>query len=286
MHHGGMTDSHPRGPRPEPTATFEHVGVASAYRFRPPYPAEVFDVLEGLLDPARETARVLDIGAGEGALARPLIARGRVTRIDAVDTSAVMIEAGQERPGGGHPGLRWILGAVDQVALDGPYCLVTAGASLHWMSWKRTMARLAEVLADDGVLAVVEHGYHRLPWHDALNEVIAEHSRNPEFDPRFSIVDELTARGLFRKTGEHRGISEPFHQSVAEYVEQFHSMATLARELVPGDEADDFDAAVERIVRPYAVDDVLTGEVAASVVWGRPLVSPLSPPPPGRSPEA
>lgn len=261
-----MTDSHHRGPRPEPAAAFDHVGLAGAYRFRPPYPAGVFDVLEGLLDPQpREPARVLDVGAGEGALARPLITRGRVARLDAVDASAAMIEAGRERPGGGHPGLRWILGAVDQVPLNGPYCLAVAGASLHWMSWKRTMARLAEVLTDDGVLAVVEHGYHRLPWRDALNEVIADHSRSPEFDPRFSIVDELTARGLFRKTGEHRTISESFHQSIAEYVEQFHHSAE------DPDTTEDLDTAVERIVRPYAVDGVLTIDVAASVVWGRPL---------------
>ena len=262
-----MTESHPHRPRPDPAATFEHVGVAGTDRFRPPYPAEVFDVLESLL---QEPTHVLDIGTGEGALARPLIARGRVARLDAVDASAAMIAAGRERPGGGHPGLRWILGAVDQAALEGPYCLVTAGASLHSMSWKRTMARLADVLSEQGVLAVVEHGYHRLPWRDAMAEVIARHSRDPEFDPRSSVVEELVARGLFRKTGEHRTIAAAFHQSVAEYVEQFHSTATLARELMSDDEADEFDAAVERIVRPYAVDDVLTGDVVASVVWGRP----------------
>jgi trans-aconitate methyltransferase len=269
-----MTDCHPCGPEADPDAAFEHVGVADAYRFRPPYPIEVFDVLEDLL---QEPANVLDVGAGEGALARPLIVRGRVARLDAVDSSAAMIEAGRARPGGGHPGLRWILGAVDQVALEGPYSLVTAGASLHWMPWRRTISRLAEVLSEQGVVAVVEHGYHRVPWHDALNDVIAEHARNPEFDPRFSVVDELVARGLFRKRGEHRTIPASFHQSVTEYIEQFHSSAALARELMPGARAEEFDASVGRIVRPYAVRDedgdmVLTVDVMASVIWGRPIV--------------
>ena len=254
--------------------TFEHVGVANAYQFRPPYPAEVFDVLEGLLQ-EQEPTSVLDIGAGEGALARPLIARGRVARLDAVDAAAAMIDAGRARPGGGHPGLRWIVGAVDHVELAGPYCLATAGASLHWMPWKRTMNRLAGVLSEQGVVAVVEHGYHHLPWRDEINDVIARHSRNPEYDPRFSVVEELTERGLFRKVGEHRTIPAAFKQSVTEYVEQFHSTATLARELMPTEEAEEFDAAVESIVRPYAAEegneDVLTVDVVASIVWGRPV---------------
>ena len=270
-----MTESHHRrGPRPELALTFDHVGVANAYQYRPPYPTEVFDILEGLLQ-EQEPTSVLDIGAGEGALARPLIARGRVARLDAVDSSAAMVDAGRGRPGGGHPGLRWIVGAVDHVELAAPYCLVTAGASLHWMPWKRTMTRLAEVLSEQGVVAVVEHGYHHLPWRDEIHEVIVRHSRNPEFDPQFSVVEELTERGLFRKIGEHRTIPESFRQTVAEYVEQFHSTATLARELMPTEEAEEFDEAVENIVLPYAGadgdDDVLTVDVVASVVWGLPV---------------
>jgi ubiquinone/menaquinone biosynthesis C-methylase UbiE len=276
VHHGTMTESHHfGGQRPDLAMTFEHAGVATAFQFRPPYPTEVFDILESLLQ-EQEPASVLDIGAGEGALARPLIARGRVARLDAVDSSTAMVDAGRERPGGGHPGLRWIVGAVDQVELEGPYCLVTAGASLHWMPWKRTMTRLAGVLGDRGVVAVVEHGYHHLPWHDELNEVIIRHSRSAEFGSRFSVVQELTERGLFCKLDEHRTIPESFKQPVTDYIEQFHSTATLARELMSDAEAEDFDAAVESIVRPYATEDgdedFLTVDVVASVAWGRPIV--------------
>ena len=104
MHHGTMTESHHfGGQRPDLAMTFEHAGVATAFQFRPPYPTEVFDILESLLQ-EQEPASVLDIGAGEGALARPLIARGRVARLDAVDSSTAMVDAGRERPGGGHPG--------------------------------------------------------------------------------------------------------------------------------------------------------------------------------------
>ena len=54
-------------------AAFGHGGVAGAYRHRPPYPPEVFDILERII--TDRPRRVLDLGAGEGALARPLAAR-------------------------------------------------------------------------------------------------------------------------------------------------------------------------------------------------------------------
>ena len=74
---------------------FGHPGVAAAYVHRPPCPAEVFDLLERLLVDAPRV--VLDLGAGDGAIARPLAPR--VDRVDAVDISAAMVEAGRNRPG-------------------------------------------------------------------------------------------------------------------------------------------------------------------------------------------
>ncbi|HUC24416.1 MAG TPA: class I SAM-dependent methyltransferase [Streptosporangiaceae bacterium] len=47
---------------------------------------------------------MLDIGAGDGALARPLAER--VDRVDAVDVSAAMLAAGARQPGGDRPNLR------------------------------------------------------------------------------------------------------------------------------------------------------------------------------------
>lgn len=72
-------------------AVFGHAAVADAYQYRPPHPAEVSDILDGrITDRPRD---VLDIGAGEGALARPLAAR--VDHVDAPDISAAMIDTGR-----------------------------------------------------------------------------------------------------------------------------------------------------------------------------------------------
>ncbi len=57
--------------------------MVEAYRYRPPYPAEVFDILAGLVH--GESRRVLDVGCGTGYIARNFVER--VERLDAVDFS-------------------------------------------------------------------------------------------------------------------------------------------------------------------------------------------------------
>ncbi|MEV0646760.1 class I SAM-dependent methyltransferase [Phytomonospora sp. NPDC050363] len=248
-------------------AVFAHEGVAAAYRHRPPYPAGVFDVLAGLV--VDESPAVLDIGAGEGALARPLAER--VGRVDAVDVSAAMIAVGRERPGGRRENLRWIEGAAETTALSGPYGLVTAGASLHWMAWPALMARLVEVTVPGAYLAIVGHGADEVPWRAAMIEVIVRHSRNPDYDPDFSVIDLVTKSGHFEVAGSAGVGPVGLRQPVESYVEQYHSMSSLARELMPAEEAVAFDRALTEVVMPYAVDGVLEMDVKATVTWGRPM---------------
>jgi trans-aconitate methyltransferase len=253
----------------ELAAAFGRPGVADAYQFRPPYPPEVFDVLERLItDRPRD---VLDIGAGEGALARPLA--DRVEHVDALDVSAAMVEAGRRRPGGQRPNLRWIVGAAETAGLGGPYALVTAGASLHWMAWHPTLARLAGAMTDNAFLAIVAHGHRDVPWREELVEVIGRHSRTPNYDPTFSLVDALADEGLMEIAGRADCAPAPFRQPVASYVEQFHSTASLARDWMSGEESAAFDLAIEELVQPYAIDGMLEMDVVADIVWGRPTAT-------------
>ena len=245
---------------------FTYAGVADAYQFRPPYPVEVFEVLERLIAASPRT--VLDIGAGQGALARPLAAR--VDRVDALDVAAVMIDAGRGQPGGEQPNLRWIVGAIETTPLDGPYALVTAGASLHWMDWLPTMERLAGAMVPGAYLAIVEHGPRDMPWRADLTDVIVRHSRNPDYDPRFSLPDALAEQGLFEIVGRIQTAPVEFRQPVADYIQQFHSTSTLAREWMEAAEVAEFDGAIEHAVRPYAIDGMLTMAVVADITWGTP----------------
>jgi trans-aconitate methyltransferase len=252
------------GPDQALAVAFTHPGVAVAYQHRPPYPEEVFDILSGLItDRPRD---VLDLGAGEGALARPLASR--VDHVDALDMSAAMIENGRQRPGGEAPNLRWVLGAAETAELAGPYAMVTAGASLHWMARRPTLERVAAAMTASAPLAIVYHEYHDLPWRAEVGKLIARHSRSSRFDPTFRIADAITAAGLFTVAGYTETRPARFRQKVGDYVEQFHSTASLAREWMAADEAGAFDRAVEAIVAPYATDGVLDMAVVAEVTWG------------------
>jgi SAM-dependent methyltransferase len=254
-----------RARRARLATAFTHPGVADAYQHRPPYPAEVFEILVQLI--TDEPRRVLDLGTGEGAIARPLA--GRVEHVDALDISAAMIEAGRCRPGGRQHNLRWIAGAAETAALGGPYALVTAGASLHWMSWEPTLARLAPAMTGRAFLAIVDQDHRQLPWSSALNQVIARHSRSASYDPRFRLADELSARGLLEIAGRRSTAPVPFRQPVEDYIEHFHSTSSLAREWMTVQESAAFDRDVAEVVRSRTADGVVELDVTAHLVWGR-----------------
>jgi ubiquinone/menaquinone biosynthesis C-methylase UbiE len=246
--------------------SFLHEGVARAYRHRPPYPPALFDALEALI--VERPRRVLDLGAGDGALARPLAQR--VDQVDAVEISPAMVAVGRQRPGGGHPNLTWHVEAAETLALQGPYALVTAGQSLHWMDWRPTLDRVNGLLSRHAMLALVDQSHHRVPWRDGLIEVIVKYSRNPDYKPDFVLADELARQGLFDMYGTLLTPPAEFGQTVDEYIEQFHSTASLARELMTPEEAAGFANDIAAVVQPHARDGVLTMQTVATLTWGKP----------------
>lgn len=249
-------------------ATFQHAGVAAAYAARPPYPEEIFDLLLDLLDAA--SPRILDLGAGDGALARPLA--GRVAHVDAVEPSAAMIRAGRLRPGGDRKTLEWHLESAESTQVSGPYGLITAGASLHWMDGPAVLTTIAELLSPAGVFAAVDQTYTSLPWAERLRPVIVEHSRSPRYRADDIAVERLAAQGDLQIKGRHHTGPISVPQTVTDYVEQFFSTASLARELMAPHEARRFAEQVTTIVAPYAdADGMLPTRTICSVVWGHPI---------------
>ena len=254
--------------RPDVARSFQQQGVVSAYRYRPPYPAAVFDRLVDLITEPHGTA--LDLGCGTGFITRPLAARG--IRVDAVDVSGVMIEEGKRLPGGDDPGITWMVGRAEDAPLRPPYALVTAGDSLHWMEWEIVLPRMAEALTADGVMAVLSVGTVRpsgpLPWARELGELLRQYSTVKEWS-EVNLMAELERSGLFRTFGRVTTDPEPFEQSLEEYVESWHGRATLARERMGATTAA-FDDAVRRMVRERNGDTLQWG-VVGHVTWGRPV---------------
>ncbi|MDP9366235.1 MAG: class I SAM-dependent methyltransferase, partial [Chloroflexota bacterium] len=231
---------------PEYGAQFRDQSIADTYKHRPPYPPATVDLLAPLL--VDEPRAVLDAGCGRGELARPLA--HIAARVDAVDPSAALIAHGRALPGGNHPALSWILGAIEDATLRPPYALITAGASLHWMDGAVVLSRMAAALTPRGALAIVDQHVAPSPWDAALQQVINEFSTNRDYQP-YDLVEELESRLLFRREGERRTEPIPFVQSVAEYVESFHARNGFSRERVGPDRAVAFDAAALALVRGH-----------------------------------
>ncbi len=246
---------------------FKDRSVADAYVNYPPYAAEVFQVLDGLIQD--EPGIVLDVGCGTGDVGRPLASF--VERVDAVDPSAAMIEVGRSRDGGGRPNIRWVCQSAEEFAYDSSYSLIVAGASLHWMDWYTVIPRMAGALSRRGYLAIVGgRGIDTAPWVNDLNKIIPRYSTNKDFAP-YNLIEELERRQLFAVVGRKRTAPQEYSMNVDQYVELFHARNGFSRQRMDEHAANAFDAAVRELVSPFADEHVLTFNVTTDITWGHPL---------------
>ena len=261
-----MTIPKPTHLGPDYADQFKDKSVAEAYVNYPPYPAEVFQVLSGLIRDQPSIA--LDIGCGTGDVARPLAAS--VDRVDAVDQSAAMIEVGRSLDGGSRPNIRWVCQSAEDFSYDDRYSLIVAGASLHWMDWYKVLPLMANSLSHRGFVAVVGgRGMNTVPWADALNDIIPRYSTNKDFAP-YDLLDELERRQLFSVVGRKRTEPVQYAMSIGRYVELFHARNGFSRERMDPGSASAFDAHVRKMVAPFTVEDVLTFDVTTDIAWGHP----------------
>lgn len=256
----------PKHLRSEYAELFGDRSVVAAYRFRPPYPAELFKVLSSLITGTPRS--VLDAGCGTGLVARPLAQY--VDRIDAVDISAAMIEEGKRLPGGDNPRIRWILGGMEAVPIKPSYALVTAGASLHWMEWDVVLPLFARSLMPGAYLAILDINVLPNPWDAPVQQAIDHHSTNRDYRPT-RLLDELQDRGLFKLEGQKSTNTYPFVQPVEHYIESFHARNGFSRERMTLEAAAAFDEEVRLAVTPHAENGLLKLQTRGRIIWGYPL---------------
>jgi SAM-dependent methyltransferase len=260
-------------------AWFKDPLLAAAYPSRPPYPKQVIQQLAALA--VDEPRHVLDIGCGTGDLARRLAPL--VDRVDAVDFSAAMLERGAGLADSRAANLRWIEGAVEDVPLAGPYALVTAGESLHWMAWDVVLPRLAPLLTRHGALAIAERDWDGPPaLRSRLGPIFARYTPIRNYQP-LDLAEELVQRGLFEELGRSTCEPEPWTPTVEDYLECRHSQRGFSRTHMGVDAAEAFDAAIRRLLDELCADGTIARHdgrlqltVRATVVWGRPLGPPTT----------
>lgn len=250
-------------------AQFADRSVARAYATRPPYPAELFEVLAALLPTGPR--RVLELGCGTGDLTLGLARR--VECVDAVEPAEAMLSIARQRTLTGPSNICWVASSAETFTYDGrPYALVVAAESLHWMDWNLVLPAIESALTVDGRLAIVTgRDLGPLPWQLELRELVQRHSTNREYQP-YDLVEELTARACFREEGRRVTVPIGFEQSVADYIESFHSRNGFSRERMGSDGAAAFDRALQALLAQHCGDGVVRARLSASVVWGRPRV--------------
>ncbi|MFI6322103.1 class I SAM-dependent methyltransferase [Nonomuraea sp. NPDC050556] len=122
--------------------------MAEAYeRFRPGYPADLFDVVTAYA--GRPVLSALEIGAGTGKATRLLARRG--VAVTATDPDGAMLaELRRQVPAG----VTTVQAAFEDLPPgDGTYGLVFAAAALHWTDPAGRWERVARLLEPGGVFA-------------------------------------------------------------------------------------------------------------------------------------
>lgn len=257
---------------------FSETRMAENYRFRPPYPPEVYDTLLELM---RSHPRViLDAGCGTGKIALRLI--DSIDRADAVDPSGAMLQVARSLPGAESPKIRWINAAIEDAPLDPPYGLIAAASSIHWMDLDRTLARFADALAGGAMLAVLDGDAPvDAPWEREeiafmLDFLTAQEGRRPQWwkTVRERFAEPILVHPAFERVGHRITAPMVFSQSVADYLRCQHSRATWSEESLGPTASAEFDAALTSILTPYARDSMLTFEVQTRIEWGRVIWTP------------
>ena len=245
---------------------FADSDVVGCYRHRPPYCADVYDFL---LARTPHRARALDLGCGPGKIARMLALY--FAHVDAVDPSGAMLDEAVSQSGDPPSNVQWQQATGEAASLTGPYDLVTAGASIHWMAPDIVFPRLAACVAPDGHVALIDgDDVFRPPWQAEWQGFLErwlgnvgqqwcspDHvARTRAYAPWFDVVEE-------------RRFVAPFVQGVPELIECQHSRSTWARSAMGDAMAARFDDELRQLLLPYARGGVLSFDVETRVLWGR-----------------
>ena len=261
-----------QGVKPKPrflgsdyASQFQDESVAAVYRRRPPYPSEIFDLLQDLLP--QDNAHLLDIGSGTGEIAIPMAQRG--VRVDAVEPSSAMLNIARAQHGSDR--VIWHNANAESYSYPDDYDLVVCAQCLGWLDWSVVFPKFADVLTSNGWLAIVgQYGFDAFPWQSELIELIRRYSTNQDFEP-FDLVEGLIERNLFEAKGFRKTRPLPFEQSIDDYIDSIHARNGFSRDRMPTGEADAFDAEVRDLLKAHHRNGVLIAECGASVTWGKPI---------------
>jgi SAM-dependent methyltransferase len=151
-------------------------------RYRPGYPAALFDLLatRGCLDAG---SVVVDVGSGTGILSRGLLDAGRA-HVVGIEPNAAM-RAAAERALAGHARFQSVGASAEATSLpDASADLVIAAQAFHWFDPARTRVEFARILKPKGLVALVWNQRRDSPLNRDYLEMLER------FAPDYALVRE------------------------------------------------------------------------------------------------
>ena len=230
-------------------SSFLSAEVVNLYAHRPPYAAGIYPFLS---ERAPRNSRLLDLGCGEGKIARPMAKR--FEEVVAVDPSAKMIALGQSLENGQATNIDWVVAKAEDAPIKGSFDIATFGSSIHWMDPECLFAKLKGHLRPKHLVAIVSGDEPFEPsWDSEFQRFLAKW------------VPEVTGRALGSKEWQATRIrhldyldiqetldfvSDPFEQTVHSFVLCQHSRNTFTLSRL-GTRAAEFQKELEHILKDH-----------------------------------
>ncbi|MGH7964333.1 MAG: class I SAM-dependent methyltransferase, partial [Candidatus Binatia bacterium] len=162
------------------------------------------------------------------------------TALTPSDVSLPMIQHGKSLPAGHATNINWMHDSAESFNGQGPYSLVTAGQSLHWLKLDVVLPKLSRMLTPDGVLAIVDVLFEpQPPWQEGYSHIIKRYSNNQAYQP-INIVSKMQEAGLFQTLGMRRTAPLLKKQRVADYIDAQHARSSLSLDTMSKNEAEGF----------------------------------------------
>lgn len=243
-----------------PGSSFKQAEVVDLYLNRPPYAPDVY---ERILEFSNSRDCLVDIGCGEGKIARPMTKS--FDQVTAIDPSARMIKLGKSLENGMAQNLTWIEATAEDAQLPPNADVATFASSIHWMNPKTLFPKLKTALKPNHIIAVVRGDEPFEPaWHDDWRKFLAHwvpEISGQKLDSRQWLQSRSAYLEFVDLIHQDDYISKPFTQSVEDFIRCQNSRETFAISKL-GSKRAQWENELHLLLQPYANDN---GELSFTV---------------------